>query len=79
MKTYKGVDVIDTGFLGLGTNWRLVVSFTARPLYPRRNSPGFPLDIRLCGPQSPSGRREEDKILAPIGTQLRPIGRPARS
>jgi hypothetical protein len=33
-----------------------VVSFTPRPLYPQRNSPWYPLDRRLGGPQSRSER-----------------------
>jgi hypothetical protein len=44
--------------LDLGTRWRWVVSFTDRPLHPR-----YPLDMRLSGPQSQSGRCGEDKIL----------------
>jgi hypothetical protein len=31
-------------FLDLGTRWRWVVSYTPLPLYPRRNSPQYPLD-----------------------------------
>jgi hypothetical protein len=37
-----------------------VVSFTPRPLYTR-----YPLDRRLGGPQSRSGRRGEEKVLEP--------------
>jgi hypothetical protein len=33
-----------------------VVSFTPRPLYPQGKSPWYPLDRRLGGPQSRSGR-----------------------
>jgi hypothetical protein len=36
--------------------WRWVVSFTPRSLYPQRKSPWYPLDKRLGGPQSRSGR-----------------------
>jgi hypothetical protein len=43
--------------LDLSTSWRWVVSFTPRPLYPRGNSPRYPLDRRLGKPQSRSGRR----------------------
>jgi hypothetical protein len=42
-------------------------------------SPRYPLDRRLGGPQGRSGRHGEEKILDPTGTQLRPLGRPARS
>jgi hypothetical protein len=34
-----GSGCIDPHFLDLGTSWKLVVSFTLRPLYPRENSP----------------------------------------
>jgi hypothetical protein len=46
--------------LDLGTRWRWVVSFTPRPLYPQGKSPCYPLDRRLGGPQSRSGRRESN-------------------
>jgi hypothetical protein len=36
-----------------------VVSFTHRALYPQRKIPWYPLDRRLCGPQSRSGRSGE--------------------
>jgi hypothetical protein len=42
--------------LYLGTGWRWVVSFTPRLLYPSGKSPCCPLDRRLAGPQSRSGR-----------------------
>jgi hypothetical protein len=48
---------IDPYFLKLSTSWRWVVSFTPRPLYLRGRSPRYPLDKRLGGPQSRSGRR----------------------
>jgi hypothetical protein len=40
------------------------VSFIPRPLYPR-----YPFDRRLGGPQSRSGRREEEKSLGPTGNR----------
>jgi hypothetical protein len=52
---------IDPHFLDLGTRWRWMVSFTPRPLYTRRKSPRYPLDRRLGGTQSPSGRHGEEK------------------
>jgi hypothetical protein len=64
-----GSGCIDPHCLDLGTSWRWVVSFTPLPLYPRGKSPQYPLDRRLGGPQSQSGRLGE----------LRPLGRPARS
>jgi hypothetical protein len=42
--------------LDLGTRWRLVVSFTPRPLYP------YTVDRRLGGLLSWFGRRGEEKI-----------------
>jgi hypothetical protein len=58
---------IDPYFLGLGTSWRWVVSFTPRPLYPRGKSSRYPLEWWLGGPQSRPGRRWEEKILDPTG------------
>jgi hypothetical protein len=52
-------------FLDLGTTWRWVVNFTPRPLYPRGKSPRYPLDRRLGGTQSRSGRFGEQNILWP--------------
>jgi hypothetical protein len=66
MKAYGG---IDPHFLDLGTNWRWVVSFTPRPLYPWEKSPRYPLDRMLGGPQSHSGRHGEEKILDLTGTR----------
>jgi hypothetical protein len=51
-------------FLHLGTRWGWVVSFTPLPLYPRGKSPRYPLDRKLGGPQSRSGRCGEEKNLA---------------
>jgi hypothetical protein len=48
-------------------------------LYPRRKSPRHPLDRRLGGPQSRSGRRGGEKILNPTGTRIPTPGRPACS
>jgi hypothetical protein len=53
MKAYRGSD--------LDTIWRWVVSFTPWPLYPQGKSPLYPLDRKLGGPQSRSGRGDEEK------------------
>jgi hypothetical protein len=45
------------------------VSFKPWPLYPRGKISRYPLDRRLGGPQSRSGRRGEQKILYPTGTR----------
>jgi hypothetical protein len=42
-----------------------VVSFTPRPLYPQGKSPWYPLDRKLGGPQSRSGRGGEEKNSQP--------------
>jgi hypothetical protein len=68
MKAY-GSGCIDPHFLDLGTSWRWVVNFTPWLLYPQGKSPWYPLDRRLGGPQSQSGRFGEEKILDPTGTQ----------
>jgi hypothetical protein len=56
-----------------------VVSFTPLLLYPRGKSPRYPLDRSLCGPQSQSGQRGEEKMLDPNRLELRPLGCPAHS
>jgi hypothetical protein len=52
--------------LDFGTRWRCVVSFTPRPIYPQGNSLRYPLDRRLDGPQSRSGRGGEEKNSHPL-------------
>jgi hypothetical protein len=64
-----GCGCIEPHFLDLGTSWRWVISFTPRPLYPRRKSPWYPLDRRLDGPQSRSGWHGQENILDPTGTR----------
>jgi hypothetical protein len=51
--------------LALGSRLRWVVSFTSLPLYPQENSLRYPLDTRLGGAQSRSGRYGEKKNLSP--------------
>jgi hypothetical protein len=53
-----------------------VVSFTPRPLYPRGKSPRYPLDRRLGGPQSRSGRGGEKKHSRPLPELEPPIIQP---
>jgi hypothetical protein len=38
-----------------------VVGFMPRPLYPQGKIPWYPLDTRLGGPQSRSGRSDDEK------------------
>jgi hypothetical protein len=47
--------------LNLGTRSSWVVSFTIQPLYTQAKSPRYPLDRRLGGLQSQSGRGGEGK------------------
>jgi hypothetical protein len=42
-----------------------MVSFTPQPLYPQGKSPWYPLDRRLDGPQSHSGRGGLEKNSQP--------------
>jgi hypothetical protein len=66
--------------LGLGIRWRWVVSFTTRPLYHQGKIPWYPLDRRLGGPQSRSGRGDKRKFLAPAGNRTydHPVRSPAQ-
>jgi hypothetical protein len=79
MKACGGVDVQIHVFLTLA----LVVgeiSFTPRAALLPGKEPQYPLDRRLGGPQSRSGRHGEVKILDPTGTRNSdPSGRPAHS
>jgi hypothetical protein len=50
---------ISPHILDLGIRWRLLVSFRPRSLYLRGKSPRYPLNRRLCGPQSLSGHGGE--------------------
>jgi hypothetical protein len=74
-----GSGCTDTYFLDLGTSWRLVFSCRHRPFCHRGKSPRYPLDRRLGGLQTRSGRRGEEKFLTLPGLELRPLGHPARS
>jgi hypothetical protein len=68
MKAYRGVDVYIHTFLTSvldGGEWS-----ASRPgRYTPGESPGCPLDKRLGGPQSRTGRRGVEKILDPTGTR----------
>jgi hypothetical protein len=65
MKAYWGVKVYLHAFFDLGIRWRWVVSFNPRPLKPQGKSPWYPLDRRLGGPHSRSGRDGEDENYQP--------------
>jgi len=57
---------ITPSIIDLGSRWRWVVSFTRLPLYPQGKSPWHPLDKRLDGPQSRSGRGGIEKNSRPL-------------
>jgi hypothetical protein len=59
--------------LDLGTRWRWVVSFKPQPLWPGGNSPWFPLDRMLGGPQSQSVCcGVEENVLPMLGIKPEP-------
>jgi hypothetical protein len=60
-KTYWGCGDIARYLLNLSTRWMWVVTITSRPLNPQGKSPRYPLDRRLGGSQSRSGRGVEEK------------------
>jgi hypothetical protein len=64
-----GSGCVDPHILDLGTSGRWEISFTPRLLYSWGRSPRYPLDRRLRGPQSLSGRREEENSFAPTKTR----------
>jgi hypothetical protein len=78
MKTYGGVDVyihvLVTSAL-VGGKWSASRPGRFTP-HPRGKYRRYPLDRRLGGSQSRSGRRGEDKILGPTGTRT-PTPRPS--
>jgi hypothetical protein len=59
-----GSEGIAPRILNLG--WRRVESFMLRPFYPQGKSPRYPLDTRLCGPQSRSGWWGQEKEFLPL-------------
>jgi hypothetical protein len=61
----------------LGTRWRWVVSFTPLPLYHQGKISWYPLDRRLGGPQSRSGRGGEEKNSQCLQGLELPIIQPA--
>jgi hypothetical protein len=67
---------ISPRILDLGTRWRWVVSFTPQPLYSQGKDPWYPLDRRLGGPQSRSGRCGEKKNSQPPPELEPPIIQP---
>jgi hypothetical protein len=66
MRAYGASGGIASHIFDLGARWRSVVNITLHPLYPRGKSPWYPLDRRLGGPQSRSGRGGEEKNSQPL-------------
>jgi hypothetical protein len=66
MKAYWGSGGIAPLILHLGTRGRWVVSFTPLPLHPRRKNLRYPLHRRVGGPQSRSGRGDEEENSQPL-------------
>ena len=64
-KCVGGIELWLHAFLTLALDGGGVVSLTCRPLYPMRKRFRYPLNRRLCGPQSWSGRFGEE--IAPVG------------
>jgi len=62
MKTYLGSGGTAPRIINLGTRWRCVVSFTPRPLYPRRKNPRYTLYGKLGRPQRQSGNTGISKL-----------------
>jgi hypothetical protein len=64
--------------LDLSTRWEVSGQLTLRPLYPRRMSPQYSLERRLCSPQSRSGRRGKERNLLPCqeSNPGRPVSHP---
>jgi hypothetical protein len=76
MEVYWGSGGKAPRILNLDTIWMWVVSFTPRPHNPQGESSWYPLDRRLGGPQSRSGRGGEGKnSQSPPGIEA-PIIRP---
>jgi hypothetical protein len=71
IKTYRGSGGIPPRILILGT--RLEVS---GQFHPRGKSPWYPLDMRLDGPQTRSGRGGEEKKSLPLPGIEPPVVQP---
>jgi hypothetical protein len=69
MKTYEGVDVWIHAFLIsalVGGEWS---ASSPDCFIPGDKTPRYPWDMRLGGPQSRSGRHEEEKNPGPTGNR----------
>jgi hypothetical protein len=76
---WRRTEVVDVPLLlDFGTRYKWVVRFTLRPLYCEGSNPWYPLDRRLGGPQSRSGRGGEEENSQPL-PGLEPPDQPARN
>jgi hypothetical protein len=66
MKTPLGNGDVAPNILNLCTKWGWEVGFMTRPFYPHEKRPWYPLDRRLDGHQSRSGRGGEEKNSQPL-------------
>jgi hypothetical protein len=74
-----GSGSINLLFLDLGTSWRWVVTFTARPLYTQKRAPGTHWIWGWVDPRTGLNDVEKRKFLTLPGLKLRPLGCPGRS
>jgi hypothetical protein len=65
MKTYCGSEDTAPRNLHLGTSWRVMVSFTNRPLYPRERDPGTHWIGGCIGPRAGLDAVVKRKIPSP--------------
>jgi hypothetical protein len=75
MKIHMEEWIYISTILDLCTRWRWLLSFTPRPFYPRGKNDLYPLDRRLTGPESLSGRCEKEKNFVPTGNRT-PVVQP---
>jgi hypothetical protein len=73
-RRFVGSGGIAQRILDLSTSWRWI--FMHRPLYPQGKSSCYPLDRRLGGPQSWSGRGGEERNSQPLPGLEPPIIQP---
>jgi hypothetical protein len=70
---------MDPHFIDLGTRWRLVVSFTPRPIYFGERAPGTHWIGGWVDTRAGLDGVEKRKFLPLPGLELLPLRRPGRS
>jgi hypothetical protein len=76
MEGYWESGIIGPRIFDVDTRWRWGVSFMLRPLYPQEKSHWCPLNRRVDGPQSRSGRGGVEKNSRPLPGLEPPIIQP---